>query len=107
MTITKKYRLSEEIERGTKYLGAGLLIVISITAFLYFANIGISSQMGYSFKVKEIENNKLKNQNENLQLKVLKASSFSQISTRKQIIQNMQPAAPEYFETRLDRLSKN
>jgi len=80
--------------------------VISITSFLYFANIGVSSQMGYSFKVKEIENNQLKNQNENLQLKVLKASSFSQLASQGKIIQSMQPASPEYFETRLDRLSK-
>lgn len=106
MNTIKKTTLSQEIEKGTLYLGFGLLVIILISTFLYFGNIGTSSQMGYSFKVKEIENNQLKNQNENLQLKVLKASSYTQISNEEMVLNIMQPAKPEYLESRMDRLSK-
>ncbi len=104
--MSAKKRLSEEIKQGTIYLSVGLMTIILGSCFLYLFNLGGSSQMGYSFKIREIENNELKNENESLKLKVLRASSYNEITSQNSVTQNMQPAEPEFFETRMDRLSK-
>jgi hypothetical protein len=103
---SKKNRLSEEVKSGIIYLNIGLITIISLTGFIYLFSIGSSSQMGYSFTLKEQENNQLKNQNEILKLQVLKASSFSEINKSSNTITRMEKATPEFYETRLDRLSK-
>lgn len=102
---SKKNRLSQELKSGILYLNIGLILIICLTGFIYLFSIGSSSQMGYSFTLKEKEYNQLKNQNEILKLQVLKASSYSQISEN-YTVNAMEQATPEYFETRQDRLSK-
>lgn len=104
--MSKKNRLSEEIKKGVFYLNAGLIAIILLTGVIYLYSIGGSSQMGYSFSQREKEYNELKNENENLKQQVLKVSSFNQLSQEMATLKQMEKADPEYFETRLDRLSK-
>ena len=101
----RKNRLSQEIKTGVLYLGTGLFLVLCLTSGFYLYSVTLGSQMGYSFKQKELEQNDLLKLNEALKLQVLEVSSYNEINKSPQI-SNMEPASPSYFESRDDRLSK-
>lgn len=104
-TTKRKNRLSQEIQAGVIYLGIGLFLVLTLTTALYLYNVTISSQMGYEFKQHEQEKFLLVRENEDLKLKVLKVSSYENISDSP-LIKNMEPSSPEFYESREERLQK-
>ncbi len=103
--FTKRNRLSEEIKAGVTYLAFGLMLVICLTSGFYLFSVTQGSQMGYSFKQTELEKELLERANENLKVKVLEASSYEEISSSN-IVQNMENANPDFFESRDERLTK-
>jgi hypothetical protein len=104
--IASKNRLSQEVKNGVLYLNIGLVLIMIMTAIVYLVSIGDSAQMGYSFTVKEIEHTQLKNENENLKHQILRVSSLDNLKSQNNQLNLMQTAEVEFFETRLDRLSK-
>lgn len=102
----KKNRLSEEVQNGVIYLNIGLALIMIFVGSIYLLSIGSSAQMGYSFTMKELEYNELKTKNENLKHQLLQVSSLSKLKNESSRIFIMEPAEVEFFETRLDRLSK-
>jgi cell division protein FtsL len=107
MNFGRKTRLSEEIEKGVKYLIAGLTLILIISGGLFIINISTSSQMGYEFRQKELENQELTTQNNQLQLKVLEATSFTELHEEANKSGLTQPDAIHFFESREERLSRN
>jgi hypothetical protein len=102
----KRNRLSEEIRAGIIYLSTGLFLVLCLTSGFYLLSVTQGSQMGYSFKQKELEQNTLLKENQTLKLRVLEVSSYNSISKSDTIL-SMEEATPDFFESREERLSKN
>jgi hypothetical protein len=103
---SKKNRLSEEVKNGVIYLNIGLTLIMVVIGSVYLISIGGSAQMGYSFTMKELEYNELKTQNENLKHQLLQVSALSKIKNDSARVFIMEPGQAEFYETRLDRLSK-
>jgi hypothetical protein len=104
--INKKNRLSEEIKKGVLYLNIGLLLIICIIGTVYLISVGSSAQMGYSISLKQLELTELRTKNENLRHQLLQVSSLSDLQTDSNKISSMERAEIEFYETRLNRLSK-
>ena len=102
----KRNRLSEEIKAGIIYLSTGLFLVLCLTSGFYLLSVTQGSQMGYSFKQKELEQNTLLKDKQTLKMKELEVSSYNTISQSDTIL-SMEEATPAFLESREERLSKN
>lgn len=104
--MPRKARLSEEIQKGVKYLSTGLIMVLLLSSTLFLMSVGSSSQNGYKFRQEEIINKELTVENHELQLKVLEATSFASLQ-ESGILDKMVPGDEiNYYETRYERLSR-
>ncbi len=107
MNFSKKTRLSEEVEKGVRYLLTGLTLILILSGGLYLINISTSSQMGYEFRQQELQNNDLINKNNQLKLKVLEATSFTELHLQAENSGLIEADNIQYFESREERLSRN
>jgi hypothetical protein len=101
-----KTRLSEEIEKGVKYLNTGLIMVLVLCSTLFLMTVSSSSQNGYKFRQEELINKELTVENHELQLKVLEATSFNTLQENGAIDHMVEADNINYFETRYERLSQ-
>ena len=98
-----KTRISEEIEKGVKYLNTGLIMVLVLCSTLFLMTVSSSSQNGYKFRQEEIINKQLTVENHELQLKVLEATSFNVLQETGAIDHMVEADDINYFETRYER----
>ena len=101
-----KTRLSEEIQKGVRYLSTGLLMVLVLSGSLFLMSVSSSSQNGYKFRQEELLNQELTNQHRELELKVLEATSFDTLEDSGIIDAMIEADDIQYYETRYERLSR-
>lgn len=101
-----KTRLSEEIQKGVKYLSTGLIMVLVLCSTLFLMTVSSSSQNGYKFRQQELINEELTVENHELELKVLEATSFNTLQETGAIDHMVEANDINYFETRYERLSQ-
>ena len=107
MNRAQRTRLSEEVEKGVKYLITGLTLIMVLAGGLFLINVSTSSQMGYEFRQQELQNKELTTENNQLKLKVLEATSFNELHSKAENYGLQEAEKIHFFESREDRLSRN
>ena len=96
--IKKKKPLSVEVKQGIYSLLFGLILITVILSIVFLLNTSNSAQKGYIYSLLKDQNEQLENHNKELKMKVIEASSLSNLENSPKIEEMEKPESVSYLD---------